>query len=117
MNVHAVIHEVERVARRQNGVIHRNQMVALGVTPGMVRHRVQTKSWIRLSPTVYALSSAAPTWQRQYKAAELTTPGSSIFGLAAGHVLRWEGFGTVVRRSSHRTPRITAIRLPSYIGL
>jgi hypothetical protein len=60
----------------------------------MVGHRVKTKEWLRLAPSVYALASHPATWRRQYKAAELATPGSSIAGLSASHLLRWDGFRT-----------------------
>ncbi|MEY2450827.1 MAG: hypothetical protein QOD92_401 [Acidimicrobiaceae bacterium] len=95
MNVHEVMREVERIARRQHGVVHRDQLIAAGVTAAMLRYRLRTKSWIQLAPKVYALASFPATWQRQYKAAELATPGSSLFGLAGAHLLRWDGFGTV----------------------
>ncbi len=110
VNVHEIMRAVERQARRQHGVVHVEQLRALGVTRAMIVHRVETKSWIQLSPKVYALSSFSPTWQRQYKAAELTTPGSSIFGLAAAHALRWNSFPTVrpevvsTHTANHRNP-------------
>ena len=105
MNVHDVIRAVERTARQQHGVIHIDQLRAAGATRTIVSYRLRTKSWIRLSPTVYALASFPSSWQRQYKAAQLTTRESSIFGLAAAHVLGWDGFPTVRPEvvSSHTT--------------
>ena len=105
MNVHDVIRAVERTARQQHGVIHIDQLRAAGATRAIVSYRLRTKSWIRLSPTVYALASFPSSWQRQYKAAHLTTRESSIFGLAAAHVLGWDGFPTVRPEvvSSHTT--------------
>jgi very-short-patch-repair endonuclease len=94
MNIHAIWRDVERLARQQYGVVHRDQLLKLGVTRAMIGHRVRTKEWLRLAPCVYALASHPATWQRQYKAAELATPDSSVAGLSAGHVLGWDGFRT-----------------------
>jgi very-short-patch-repair endonuclease len=60
----------------------------------MVHDRVDKSSWLRLAPRVYALPSAAPTWRRQYKAAELSTPGAAIAGLAAAKLHGFDGFRT-----------------------
>ena len=94
MRVHELDREAERLARRQHGVMHRDQVRSLGFTPKMVFHRIRSKAWIRLTPPVYALSSHPATWQRQYKAAELTTPNSAIGGFAGAHLLGWDGFAT-----------------------
>ena len=69
MNIHEIMREVERLARQQHGVFHRSQLLALGVTPKMIVHRLRTKSWIQMAPSVYALASHPPTWRRQYMAA------------------------------------------------
>ena len=61
----------------------------------MIHDRVKAKVWVRLAPAVYALAGHAATWQRQYKAAELATPGSALASLAAAHVLGWDGFKVV----------------------
>lgn len=95
MNIHELMRQVELLARRQHGVFHRQQILAVGVTPKMIVHRLKTKTWIRLAPNVYAISSHPPTWRRQYKAAQLATRDSAIAGLSAAHLLRWDGFRTV----------------------
>jgi len=94
MNIHELMREVERLARLQHGVFHRSQLLAIGVTPKMIVHRVKTKAWIRMAPSVYALASHPPTWERQYKAAELATSSSAITDFAGGHLLGWSGFRT-----------------------
>lgn len=90
-----IVRASDRLARRQHGVFRRDQLLALGVTRTMIQTRLDDGTWIRLAPSVYAGSAFPPTWRRQYKAAELATPGSSLTGLAAAHVLKWDGFRTV----------------------
>jgi len=87
--------EAERLARQQHGVLQRDQVLQLGFSPTMIFHRVKAKAWLRLAPSVYAIASHPSTWQRQYKAAELATPGSAVAQLAAGKVHSWDGFNTV----------------------
>lgn len=87
--------EGERLARRQHGVMHRDQLLGIGWTRSMIGHRLRTKEWLRVAPSVYAAASQPSTWQRQYKAAELATPGSGIAQLAAGKLHSWDGFNTV----------------------
>lgn len=119
MNVHEMTRALESLARRQHGVFTRAQVECLGFSPQMAYDRVRTGTWIRLAPSVYALPSATSTWRRQYRAAELSLPGSSLAGLAAGVVHRFDGFG-VVRPElivgythNHRTPLATVHRSDS----
>src|SRR3954447_12169891 len=91
MPMNEIFRAVDRMARRQHGVLHRDQLLALEVTRHMIATRLANRSWIRLAPSVYAIASFPPTWLRQCKAAELATPGSAICGLPAGHLLDWEG--------------------------
>jgi hypothetical protein len=58
----------------------------------MIDRQLATGDWIRLAPGVYALAACAPTWQRQYKAAELSVPGSAISDLSAAWLLGFDGF-------------------------
>src|SRR3954465_7136952 len=87
--------DADQIARRQHGVLHRSQLQQLGFTSTMIHDRVKAMVWIRLAPAVFALAGQATTWQRQYKAAELATPGSALAHLAASHVLGWDGFKVV----------------------
>jgi FAD/FMN-containing dehydrogenase len=110
---------VERLARRQDGVFSRDQVAALGFSRQMMHDRVRTGAWIRLAPQVFALASAAASWRRQYKAAEISLPGSSLGGLAACKVHRFEDFKVtrpellVAYTRNYRTPLATVHRSDS----
>lgn len=103
-------------ARRQHGVITREQALSVGFSPSAVDRLAASGEWITLAPGLYALSAFAPTWQRQYKAAELATSGSAIAQLAAAKVLGFDDF-RVVRpevvaghTANHRNPLATVHR-------
>src|SRR5205823_5170645 len=76
------------------GAFNHAQVRALGFSNTMIHDRVDKKAWRRLAPGVYALASAAPSWRRQYKAAELSTAGAAIAGLAAAKLHGFDGFRT-----------------------
>lgn len=82
---------VESVARRQHGVVCHNQALVLGGSDAMCSDRVLRGDWVRMTRGVYALASAPPTWKRQYKAAELSKPGSSLRRRSAALVHGFEG--------------------------
>lgn len=98
MTNHDFDRAVDRLALRQHGAFHPRQLRALGGTRKLVEHRVDIGTFIPLGGGVLALASHPPTWQRQYKAAELTIPGAAIADRAALKVHRIEG-GKVVRPS------------------
>jgi hypothetical protein len=91
----ALARAVERVARRQHGIITREQALSLALTDRIVDRLVANGDWVRLAPGVFALNAFPLTWKRQYKAAELSISGSSIAGLAAARVLGFDGFPVV----------------------
>jgi hypothetical protein len=100
---HAMDEGVERMARRQHGAFSVAQARAEGATRSMIATRRTSGQWTQLAPTVFALPGNPPTWHRQVMAAQLSTPRSSIAGLAAGHLLELEGFRAV--RPELRVPR------------
>lgn len=87
---------VVRLARRQHGAIHQRQLREVGGTRTMVNDRISAGALLRLAPNVFAVAGHPPTWQRQYKAAELCIPGAAIadrpallvHGLEGAKVLR-----------------------------
>jgi very-short-patch-repair endonuclease len=99
---------VVAVARRQHGVLSHDQAVAAGGSDTMISSRVRSGSWVRLVRGVYALATYQPTWQRQYKAAELSKPGSAIRGRPAGMVHGFDGFR--VLRPELWVPHGTSVR-------
>jgi hypothetical protein len=91
MTYHDVDRAIERLARVQHSAFSLRQIRPLGCTNDMADDRVLAGRWFRLARSVFALASGPPTWQRQYKAAELTVPGSALRGAAAAQVHRLAG--------------------------
>jgi hypothetical protein len=116
MKNHEVMRQLDALLRRQHGVVQRRQAVALGITPRMIDRRLTSREWLLLAPNVYAVASYVPTWQRQYKAAELSVPDAALSGFAASKVHGWDGFKTappevmVDHRCRHRSPLATVHR-------
>lgn len=86
MTHHDVDRAIERLARAQHGAFALRQILPLGCTNDMAEDRVDTGRWFRLVQAIFALAGAPPTWQRQYKAAELTVLGSALRAAAAAQV-------------------------------
>src|SRR5437764_6498785 len=86
---------IEQKARRQHGVFTYGQAVGEGFSRTMISRRLITQQWVRLSPEVYALATAEPTWLRQYKAAQLSAKGAALAGLAAAKLHGFDDFRTV----------------------
>ena len=123
MTVHEMTRALERIAARQEGTFDHQQARACGFSDDMIERRVHTGEFIRLECGVYALASAPPTWRRQYKAAELSLPGSALAGLAACKVQTFDGFNVarpelvVPYTSNHRTRLATVHRSDSALTM
>lgn len=61
--------ELNRCARRQHGLITREQAVAAGLSSSAVSRRLDSGSWRRVAAGVYAVASAAASWRQQVLAA------------------------------------------------
>lgn len=89
-------HELDRtigaIARRQHGVLSLRQAQDAGATKAMIATRLRVGGLVRLSPRVLAVASHPATWQRQFKAAELGTPGSALADRSAAVIHGLEGF-------------------------
>ena len=123
---------ISELARTQQGVMHRRQLLAEDLSPRQIDHRLHERRLIDLGHAVYALPSAPATHLRQYKAAELAIPDGVVCGLAAavmhdlgatrsakpeiavppsaGHRLR---FARVQRRCDLETTTIQGMRVTS----
>lgn len=95
MTRHDLDRALERLARQQCGAFNQQQAVRLGFTRQKPYDRRQCGAHIELAPRVYALATFPPTWQRQYKAAELSLPGAALAGSAAALVQGFDGFRVV----------------------
>lgn len=86
------IAELDRLAARQHGVFSRGQAITLGLTRAQISYRLEQHRWVRLSSGVYALASAAVSWERQLMAALLTHPRSVVGGRSAAVLHEFAGF-------------------------
>lgn len=84
---------IDEYASRQYGTFSRHQAEQAGFSSRMILTRVQNGAWIRLAPSVYALASAPPKWERQMAAALLTREGAVVAGASAAYLHDFEGFG------------------------
>lgn len=84
---------IDEYASRQYGTFSRRQAEQAGFSSRMILTRVQNGAWIRLAPSVYALASAPPKWERQMAAALLTREGAVVAGASAAYLHDFEGFG------------------------
>jgi len=82
---------LDEYAARQYGVFSLKQVKSLGFTPKMIETRRTNGAWIRLAPSVYALASAPPKWERHMAAALLTREGSIVAGKSAAYLHGFPG--------------------------
>lgn len=95
MGYNEIDRRVVMLAMRQHAVVGRSELLDAGLTERMIDHRLHRRFLRELAPSTYALDGYPATWQRQYKAAELSVPGSAIAGLAAARVHELESFKVV----------------------
>jgi very-short-patch-repair endonuclease len=84
---------LDEFAAHQYGVFSRKQARTVGLSPRMIQTRVESGAWIRLAPSVYALASAPPKWERQVAAGLLTKEGAKVAGRSAALLHDFPGFG------------------------
>lgn len=107
---------LDQFAARQYGVFSLSQARSVGMTEKMIETRRAGKAWIQLAPTVYALASAPPKWERQVAAALLTQPGSVVAGRSAAYLHGFPGCRAgrpvimVGRSGNARSPLASVIR-------
>jgi hypothetical protein len=78
-----------RLADRQHGVVTRRQLLAAGVTPAEVAHRLRTGALLREHCGVYRVGHRAPSVEARYLAAVLACgEGAVLSGRAAAHLYR-----------------------------
>lgn len=76
-----------RIARRQHGVVTREQLLAAGVSRDEIRWRLRKGALIRVHRGVYRVGHQAPSIEARYLAAVLACgDGAVLSGLAAGYV-------------------------------
>jgi hypothetical protein len=83
---------LDTYAARQYGVFSLRQARSVGMTPTMIETRRTSGAWIQMAPSVYALASAPPKWERQMAAGLLTREGSVVAGGSAAYLHGFPGF-------------------------
>lgn len=68
---HATVPDLHALARSQQGVATRVQLVAAGVPQRTITHRCRAGTWQRPLPGVVVLHSGPLTWQQRYRVALL----------------------------------------------
>jgi very-short-patch-repair endonuclease len=101
---------IERIVRRQAGVIALRQAVQEGISPRTVQRRVASGAWLELLPHVYLVSGHRRTDEGRVRSTWLWAGGApaAVTGLAAGY---WHGMldaapvpvEITVPRATHRT--------------
>ena len=84
---------LDEYAARQYGVFSLEQAHKARHTAKMIHVRVSNGTWIRLAPSVFALASAPPKWERQMAGALLSREGSIVAGRSAAYLHGFDGFG------------------------
>ncbi len=70
---------IELLARSQDHVISRRQLVERGATSDWIGRQVRSRRWRRLFPGVYVLHTGEPTWRTRARAALLYAgPGATL---------------------------------------
>jgi len=82
---------LDEFAARQYGVFSVSQARSAGLSPRMIRTRIDSGAWVRLAPSIYAVASAPPKWERQMAAALLTRPGAIVAGRSAAYLHDFPG--------------------------
>ena len=115
----ALPREVGAVFARQDGLATTQQLEAAGVTRAMVRSRLGSEEWQRVTRTVIAAASTPWTWLRSVRAAVLDVGElCAVADVTAGRLQRFDGLGRetathlVTAGSGHRTtlPGVTIHR-------
>lgn len=107
---------LDEYAARQYGGFSLKQARSAGMSPAMIETRRTKGAWIQMAPSVYAVASAPPKWERQMAAALLTREGAIVAGKSAACLHGFPGFRaghpvTMVGPTGNaRSPLATVIR-------
>lgn len=74
---------IERLSRRQAGVVSRSQVLALGGDAVLVERRLRRREWVALHEGVYVDHTGEPSRRQREWAALLLHPGSVLAGRTA----------------------------------
>lgn len=83
--------EIQRLLRRQAGVVSRRQVLAAGGSPALIERRLRRREWVRLHTGIFVDHTGRPSRSQREWAALLRHPGSVLAGRSS---LRADGFGS-----------------------
>lgn len=89
---HQLDRRIDRIAQKQCGAFSLEQLRAAGGGPNAAGYRIQLGRWIPLAPSVLAVASFAPTFERQCWAGVLGEPDASVGALSAAYLLGFPDF-------------------------
>lgn len=95
--------DLERLARRQQGVVSRAQALACGMTAAQVRWRLRRGDWQAIHPGVYLTNSGTVDWRALASAALLRCGTRSVLILRSASYL-W--------RLERRAPSVITVGVP-----
>lgn len=84
--------KIDQFASRQHGVFSGAQARMAGFDKHAVARKLLSGQWRQLDYRVFALPSAAPTWQRQMWVALLSRPEAVVGSRSAAYLHRFRGF-------------------------
>lgn len=70
--------DVARFARERHGLVDRDEVVRLGGSPHLVRHRLRTGRWTEVHPGVYYLNVTRATWRTDTLAAQMAAGPEAV---------------------------------------
>ena len=76
-----------RIAYRQHSLILRDQALGIGMTDEMIRHRVNTGRWERVTPGLYRIAGVPVTWKQRAMAACLISGAGAVVSHRSAAVL------------------------------
>ena len=117
------LRKIDRFAVRQHGVFSASQARSAGFDKYAVARKLVSGEWHQLDYRVFALASAAATWERQLWVAILSRPNAVVGGRAAANLHGFRGFGrtkpviVVPGSSNARSTVAKVIRAEYFDGL
>ena len=81
-------HLLDVIARRQDNVISRTQVLDAGGSDALIANRIARGLWQPLQAGVYLVGSAPPTWDQELRAAVMAA-GPDAFVSHRAAILRW----------------------------
>jgi hypothetical protein len=107
-NVKADLDAIADLARRQDDVVSRSQLLTCGATADWVSRRVLSGRWLRLLPGVYLTHTGQPRWRSRARAALIYAGRGAALShrSAAFHHRLIEGPGSLIDVSVPATRRV-----------